>query len=115
MGKNSGFLAWLRGEKRLFLLVGVAVVGLLLILLPSADFSPQKSGEVTDIETLCGAIDGVGECRVLLSFGEDGETVTAVAVICEGGDRLDVRHRLTELLSSFYGIGYNRISVERMA
>ena len=112
MGKNGGFLAWLRGDKRVFLLFAVAAVGVLLLALPSVISSAEKTGEVTDIETLCGAIDGVGECRVLLSL--DGETVVAVAVICEGGDRLDVRHRLTELLSSFYGIGYNRISIERM-
>ena len=114
MGKNSGFLAWLRSDRRAFLLVAAAVVGLLFLVLPSVISDGGEVDAVTDIEALCGSIDGVGECRVLLSFGEDDGQVVAALVICEGGDRLDVRHRLTELLSSFYGIGYNRICVEKM-
>ena len=114
MGKNSGFLAWLRSDRRALLLVAAAVVGLLLLVLPSVISDGGEVDAVTDIEALCGSVEGVGECRVLLSFGEDGGQVVAAIVICEGGDRLDVRHRLTELLSAFYGIGYNRICVEKM-
>ena len=116
MGKNSGFLAWLRSDRRVILLFLVAALGLLLLVLPSflSSLSFGADDTATDIEAICSSVDGVGECRVLLSFGEDGGQVVAAIVICEGGDRLDVRHRLTELLSAFYGIGYNRICVEKM-
>ena len=115
MGKNNGFLAWIKGDRRVRWLFLAAVVGVLILALPTV-FSGVNGADdgTTDIERICASVDGVGECRVLLSFGEDGESVVAVAVICEGGDSLDVRHRLTELLSSFYGIGYNRICVEKM-
>ena len=114
MGKNSGFWTWIRSDKRVILLFAVAAVGVLLLVLPPLISGSGGTDAATDIEALCGSVDGVGECRVLLSLGEDGESVVAVAVICEGGDRVDVRRRLTELLSSFYGIGYNRICVEKM-
>ncbi len=113
MNVKNGFLEWLIKKRQGIILILLFVIGMLCILLPSFTLSSDGANEY-GIENLCESIEGVGECRVLLSFSEDGETVFAVAVICDGGDRVDVRHRLTELLSSFYGIGYNRISVEKM-
>lgn len=91
-----------------------AAVGALLLALPSVLPKSDDGGDINEIEELCSATYGVGECRVLLSYAEDGERVVAVAVVCEGADSIEVRQRLTELLSSFYGIGYNRISIERL-
>ena len=45
---------------------------------------------------------------------KNGE-VYAVAVICRGADNPKVRERLTELITSMYGIGANRISIQKMA
>lgn len=60
---------------------------------------------------MCSEIDGVGECRVMITYSEDGESVYAVAVLCDGGDSVAVRERITELMVSLFGIGSNRISV----
>lgn len=113
MGVKNGFFDWLIKKRQVVLVILILLVGVVCLLLPSISFDADRSDEY-DIEGLCESIDGVGQCRVLLSISDDGKTVIAVAVICEGGDRVEVRHRLTELLSSFYGIGYNRISVEKM-
>lgn len=115
MTRENGFLHWITQKRRATAIIIAAVLlGLLLLLLPSLGTSGGADADSCDIEELCSSIDGVGECKILLSYSEDGEDVVAVAVICEGGDRLEIRHRLTELLSSLYGIGYNRISVEKL-
>lgn len=61
-------------------------------------------------EQLCSAVEGVGECDVMITYGEGGE-VYAVAVLCDGAERASVRRSITELASSLFGIGTNRISV----
>ena len=113
MGKNTGFLAWLRRDGRGWVLPLLALVGILFLILPGRVGSEGTSDGTSEVESLCASIEGVGECRIMLSYADDGRSVQAVAVICDGADRLEVRHRLTELLSSFYGIGYNRISIEK--
>ena len=40
-----------------------------------------------------------------------GEEVYAVAVVCEGADSTAVRSDITELLTSIYGIGANRVEI----
>ncbi len=114
MVEKNGFLDWIIKKRRGGLIILAIALGVLLLLLPSVGSREREVEDISEIQQLCNAIEGVGECRVLLSFAEDGETVVAAAVICDGGDRVEVRHRLTELLSSFYGIGYNRISIEKL-
>ena len=45
----------------------------------------------------------------------EGDDICAVAVACEGGDIVEVRSRVCELISSLYGIGYNRITVLKLS
>ncbi len=63
-----------------------------------------------EISLLCSEIEGVGECRVTVTYGKMGE-VYAVAVLCEGAEDLSVRASLVDFFSSLYGIGANRITV----
>ena len=94
------------------LLVGV------LLLIACASFDGEDMAEAMDEETriaeMCAMTDGVGECRVMLTFDTDGR-VTAVAVLCEGADRAEVRRSITDMLTSLYGIGSNRISVLKIS
>ena len=91
----------------------IALLGVVLLLLcgvgiePTADATVQTEEE--RICEMCSLLDGVGECRVMLS--RDGERVVAVTVLCDGADSVATRARITDMLSSFYGIGANRISV----
>jgi hypothetical protein len=52
----------------------------------------------------------------MVYYGSDQkgeETVESVIVICDGADSSQVRLTLTEMLSSFFGIGANRIRIEK--
>lgn len=117
--KSEGsFLSFLKGGgvRRILPLLVVAVA---LLLLSSSLFFDKEEGESVSVSAegelseLCSAIDGVGRCRVMITYGED-EEVAAVAVLCEGADSVEVRARLNELISSLYGIRTSRISVVRM-
>ncbi len=123
MDKMQTIVDFIRGDRGRRWVLLLAVVGILLLLVGGAlsrgvgttvDKGVVEDDPARKIEELCEGIEGVGECRVALSYAADGRTVTSVAVVCEGGDSITVRHRLTEMLSSFYGIGYHRVSVEKM-
>ena len=113
------FWQFLSSNKR-FATVAVALIfGVLLILIGSnSDALPEKSQITAEegIAELCSMTDGVGECRVHLTYREDGgeERVYAVAIICEGADSVAVRERLTSLVCSLYGIGANRVEILKM-
>ena len=93
------------------------ILGVLLMLIGSSGLfkgeSEKPKGEEEILSEMCSSISGVGECRVMISY--EGEEICAVAVVCEGGDIIDVRSRVCRLVSSLYGIGYNRISVMKLS
>lgn len=99
--------------------VRVAIVGVCVALLfasgiLAASLQEEAESELDAeqmLEQSCAMIEGVGRCNVIITYTEDGERVYAVAVLCDGGESLQVRSSLTELISSLYGIGTNRISV----
>ena len=108
---NSGFLGFLKKKGGLWILVLVVSVGLFLLVFFSGGEQVESDG-ATEISELCSSVEGVGECRVMITY-EGGEPV-GIVVVCRGGDSVQVRHRLYEMLSALYGIGANRISVEKM-
>lgn len=90
------------------------LLGALLIIL-SGNLGSEKSEEQENaLSELCSYVDGVGRCYAEASYDSEGE-VFAVAVMCEGADNTEVRSELYRLISSFYGIGYNRISVLKIS
>lgn len=74
------------------------------------------------VREFCEAIDGVGECRVIISYerGSDGyfssgeKRVMAVAVACRGASSARVREALTDLLTTVFEIGANRVSIFKL-
>ncbi len=120
---GKGGILGARGVTAVALLFGL---GILLIFLGSSGSGESVSDEVSteeSIEAICSLVEGVGECRVLISYGREGgswgtdgrEVIEGIVVVCEGGDSDGVRKRVTELLSSLYGIGTNRIRVEKLS
>lgn len=116
---DKSFFKHLKGKD----IIKVAVIlffGLLLIFLGGKDgeSTEQQQGDDQKIADACSKIDGVGKCSVYVCYSTgregDGDEVQSVIVICEGADSPDVRLCLTEMLSSFFGIGTNRIRVEKM-
>ena len=73
----------------------------------------QKTEAPKDLEEktaeLCSQVSGVGECRVMITYRDD--EVFAVAVLCDGADNIEVKHNLTSLISSLYGIGAHRVEI----
>ena len=102
IGKNGGLVR----------LVAAFLFGLAIILFAGGFFAPgeDRSSEKEELSELFSEVFGVGECEVLISYGESGE-VMAVAVICEGADSASVRKTLVDMIGALYGIGANRISV----
>ena len=126
MRSDKDFITFLKGilKGKRALIVALAL-GLILLcaLLPRLLSTEEKKGfnETEErIAELCSSVDGVGECLVMVTFvtDESGEMtgkVFSVAVICEGADSITVRARITELITSLYGIGANRVSVTKLA
>ena len=113
MVSSGGFWGYLRGKRGVLIALSV-VIGVLLLTFGSLTGSGErKKDEKMDIAEMCSLIEGVGECYALVSYTDGGEP-ESVAVICEGGDSITVRYRLTEMLSSYLGIGANRISIESL-
>lgn len=94
------------------LLIGAILILIVFLLFPGEEKRAEGTDELTE---LCSEIEGVGECRVSVSYKNGGEEVYAVAIVCEGADDPYVRARLVELFSSLYGIGANRISVLKIS
>ena len=97
-------------------------VGLILIFLGIGNKESDVVTEVSvedRIASACREIDGVGECSVLVYYSPadsrtDEAKVESVIVICDGADSVEVRKGLIDMLSAFFGIGTNRIRVEKM-
>ena len=80
------------------------------------------------ISELCSEVEGVGRCRVFITFerGESnvykGSTVTEVkppkvlgiSVICDGAESDCVKRDIKEMLSSLFAVGSNRIAVLKL-
>ena len=120
-GKLSGFF-----NKRGVLPAALCLaLGVLLVFLGmgGGEESTYVAADTEEsISAICSAMEGVGECRVIVSYGREGaswgnegrEVITGIIVVCEGGNSDTVKRRVTEALSSLYGIGTNRIKVEKM-
>ena len=112
----------MKGKKDMALIIALLSLGLILLFFSS---SGKTGDETTDegieerISALCSGVAGVGDCSVMVYYepGEsrtDKEKIESVIVICEGADSVEVRMRLTDMLSSFFGIGSNRVKIEKM-
>lgn len=136
---DSPFLSFIKNHKGLWKILLLLLAGILFLWFargteggtPTADTAPAGDACRTMTEeatALCSSVEGVGRCAVLLTFSRGEVTeyqgsrvvsvtppqVSAVTVVCEGGDLPEVRATLISMLSSLYGIGTNRVSVVRM-
>ena len=130
---------FLNNKKTVFILLLLGV-GILLLLFGSfSDTKNEASNEQgslaeykktleAELEELCSSVEGVGRCRVTVSFerGEElkykGNTliesspprVLGICVVCRGADSYEVSKKLTDMLSSLFNIGTNRVSVLKL-
>ena len=130
------YLQFLKKNKKM-LAVLLALILLLSILSLSASNETDESNVglseygamlEDELEELCASIDGVGRCKVYLSF-ESGEEnlykggvlietrpprVLGVSVVCEGGGKSFVQSELIDLFTSLFGIGANRVKISKL-
>ena len=122
-GLVNGFFKYLKDRKDITKIAIVMALGLVLIFMGLRGTDEEKVESIgleERIAAACSAVDGVGECSVYVYYApkesrNDEAKVESVIVICEGAESVEVRLRLTELLSSFFGIGTNRIRIEKMS
>jgi hypothetical protein len=98
-----------RGKLLPLLIIPIAV---LLIVFGSSESQSAEPSPEDELAAVCSEIEGVGECRVMVTY-KDGE-VYAVAVICRGADDIKTKERIVELITSVYGIGSNRVTVHKL-
>ena len=113
---DKSFVEFLKANGNLLRVGVILALGVALIIIGSLAGADKNDPETTygledRLAEMCSEIEGVGECRVMITYSEDGERVYAVAVLCDGGDSVAVREKVTELIGSLFGIGSNRISV----
>ncbi len=114
----KGFREFLSADGKGMKLALVILLGLTLILIGSFENSSsalkesEKSTEERLAET-CSMMEGVGECHVTLSYSSD-DRVYAVLVLCDGAESPQVRERITDVFRSLYGIGSNRVEIQKL-
>ena len=97
-----------QGRLAVILLLGL---GLILIGSLSLGGEEKTEGEEERVARMCSLIDGVGECRVMMTYRGEENEVFAVLVLCEGAESAKVREDITSLISSLYGIGSHRVEI----
>lgn len=116
------FFGHLKKRKEVFWAALILIMAVVFILMGTRSNEEKISTDASledRVAELCKSIDGVGKCKVLIYYKEqsskyDTQKVESIVVVCEGGDSVEIRRCLTEMLSSFFGIGTNRVRIEKM-
>ena len=110
------FFDYIKKDKRALVCLILLLAGFALLIVGSLGGNTSQNepliNEEEKIEQLCRSVSGVGECRVTISY--EGESVAGIIVLCDGGDSVSVRKRLSDMLVTLYDIGYNRIMIDRL-
>ena len=117
MKSDFNFTAFIKKQDKglVMIVVGAIILALIVIAMGDGDTETPNDDkrDAAALEELCSQIEGVGECHIMVTY--KGGEVYAVAVVCRGADDPLVRQRLTELITSVYGIGANRVSIQPMS
>ena len=114
---GKSFLDFIKRSGGVWKFLLPAALGILLIFfgaMGGTEDSPSAS--VTDADALaalCSEVEGVGECRAVISRSDSGE-VEGVVILCQGAESAEVRMRLVELVRALFGVGANKICIERI-
>ena len=111
------FKEFLSSDKRGIVAATILVLGAVLLMLGGNLKGGEESESFTLEERtaeLCSLVNGVGECRVMITYGDD-ESVYAVAVLCDGAEAVSVQREITELTTSLFGIGANRVTILKIS
>lgn len=142
MKSDNSFKGFLKSRPGLWKIGLLLALGLMLLLFGMRgrsgtdsgaavgdDLSVYKANLERELAELCSSVEGVGRCRVTVSFSEGthtdykGSSVTsvvpprplAVTVVCDGADSVAVRGELTGMLSALLDVGTNRVSILKLS
>lgn len=135
------FLNYFKENKKVFFSLLLAVLGIVLVFFSSLGDTDKNDNEDNEksldeyraeleeeVRALCASIDGVGKCRVFITF-ERGEEkvykgsslievkppqVQGVTVVCRGADNDTVKCRITDMMTALFDIGSNRVAVLKL-
>ena len=136
----NGFISLLRENKRVRAALILLIVGVLLIIFAASQKKSSPEVKETDsleeyrreledrVENLCASVEGVGKCKVYVTFSRGEQScykgsvlieskppeVMGVSVVCSGGDNLEVKRALTEMLCALFDIGTNRVAIMKL-
>lgn len=122
-GRAARVKDFIKKNKKAVLAVLLIACAVLLLVSGGKEESASEVDEVeARLEEMCSSLSGVGSCRVMVTYeitagrygSSDIKTVQSVAVVCKGADKAGVRRELTDMLSSLFGIGANRIHISKM-
>ena len=128
----------LKDKRRVIALI-IAAVGILILFFSfgsekdvvteeSVTLSEYKAALEKELIELCSSIDGVGKCKISVSFSQGeikeyksgkavGTTpprILGIGVVCEGGDDSSVKQAVKDCLTALFDIGSNRVSVQKL-
>ena len=124
----------LKGKRKIAFFLILISLGLMLVALSSVGSDSSAKAEPLSeykeeleerLEKLCSEVDGVGKCRVMVTFSRGEENtykgtqlieskpprVLGVTVVCDGGDNATVRAHLSQMICALFDIGANRVAV----
>ena len=134
---DNAFLARLKGKGRYAVIASLALLGILLLSLSGGSGEKEAEKDAlteyrermeSEVSELCESVDGVGRCRVFITFARGeantykGSTVIetkpplvlGVSVVCDGGDSERVRGELVRMICAAFDIGTNRVAVMKL-
>ncbi len=118
---DKSFFEFLSSSKSALKIGAIVLFGAVLLLLGAvggdkSDKVTSDAGEEERIAQMCSMIEGVGDCRVMMTYHSSGEeeSVYAVLVLCDGGESVFVKEKITSLLCSLYGIGAHRVEIQKL-
>lgn len=120
----SGQLAELAHKKWFvpLLLSSIFLIALSALLGGTADAVQTAETEEERLASLCNAVEGVSEVRVMITYeaveaasilgkSEERQRICGIAVVCRGGNDPSVQLALHRMLESLYALPSTRISV----
>ena len=131
----------MRKNKKVLCVALIAVLGIVLIFASSygekedvrdkeekTSLDEYKERLENEIASLCSAVDGVGKCKVIISFERGEQTVyrgssvievkppeiKGVIIACRGADNDTVRLQLIDMMTALFDIGSNRVAISKL-
>ena len=127
-------------QNKFWILIAVAFFcGVFLLSFPSRQQDTAESessaleeykAELEDqLTQLCSSVEGVGKCKVMVTFSKGEENtykgsaivqtkpavVLGVTVVCEGGSSKSVSAEITRMMCALFDIGANRVAVLKLS